>query len=68
MARLFINESDHATKGFIVATFGGQIVWSGPGKDFAQARGYDAIHCHPETDAVIRAAAAKKNIQTNAAA
>lgn len=68
MARLTVNDSEHATPGYIVATCSGQIVWSGPAKEFGNARGYDALHCHTADAVVIRRVLAGKNISTNVAA
>ncbi|MCW2276338.1 hypothetical protein GJ654_18605 [Rhodoblastus acidophilus] len=69
--RLTINESEHATPGYVVATARSAspaIVWRGPFADLQHARGYDAIHCHPSDGAKIRAAAARKNILVREAA
>lgn len=56
---LTLNPSDHGVRGMITATAQGRIVYRGPAKDMAQARGADVLHVHSD-DAPIIAAACRK--------
>ncbi|MCW2317246.1 hypothetical protein M2322_002805 [Rhodoblastus acidophilus] len=62
---LALNESAHATPGYVVTTSRTAtpaIVWRGAFADLRHARGYDTVHCHPHDGAKIRAALAAKHI------
>lgn len=45
-----INASPHGEPGEVVAVEGGQVVWSGPIDDLADAWPFDALFCHDDDE------------------
>jgi uncharacterized protein YvpB len=43
-----IDTSDHGRQGFVTCTNRGVVVWRGPMSKFAEATGFEIVHCHGE--------------------
>lgn len=50
MANIRITASRHGTPGEVVAVEDGQVVWTGPIEEFAEAWPFDAIFCHEDDE------------------
>jgi hypothetical protein len=53
MPRVQINASSYGQPGEVVAVENGQVVWTGPIKDLAEAGGFDALFCHDDDEDLL---------------
>ena len=48
------NASEHAARGYVVATFGGSIIDRGPIADLEKFMAADTLHCDVDDEAELR--------------
>ena len=50
MTHIHISASRYGTPGEVVAVEDGQVVWTGPIEDLAEAGNFDALFCHDDDE------------------